>query len=154
MDLFIPRCSIWHFLQLDLVRPMSAQFSSLYWSLWVAAQFCGESATPLIFVSAAKFVPLVRSLMKKLKRTGCSIDSWSTPLVGPGKADSMTNIFLWSLPLIQFYVHLTVYSSSLYFIHFFIMILGKILQKAFACQCREYTLLTPHLQDSHFTLEV
>lgn len=65
-----------------------------------------------------------------IKRTGSSTDSWSTSLVTPVKVDSMTNIFIWACPLIQFSVHLTVYSFSLYSITFFMRILWKSTQKA------------------------
>lgn len=82
MELFLPRCRIWHFSLMNFMRLMSAHFSSLSWSLWVAAQSCGVSATPPIVVSSANFqrvhfAPSVRSLMKKLKRTGSTIDSVS-----------------------------------------------------------------------------
>lgn len=158
MELFLPRCRIWHFSLMNFMRLMSAHFSSLSWSLWVAAQSCGVSATPPIVVSSANFqrvhfAPSVRSLMKKLKRTGSTIDSVGG--VHPGSWwkgwYSMTHIiFLWAWPLIQFSVHLTVYSSSLCFICFFMRILWKVMQKALLMSRQTIHTTLPSSTDQSF----
>ncbi|KAK4826847.1 hypothetical protein QYF61_011715 [Mycteria americana] len=86
MGLFIPRGRTWYFHLLNFMRFLSAHFSSLSRSLWMAARPSDVSATPPSFVSSRNLprvcsAPSSRSLMKVLNNIGSSIDSYSTPLV-------------------------------------------------------------------------
>ena len=60
MGLFLARCRTLHFSLLNFMRFLSANFSSLQRSLWMAAWPSGTSATPLSLVSSAD-LPRVHS---------------------------------------------------------------------------------------------
>ncbi|KAK4810721.1 hypothetical protein QYF61_007695 [Mycteria americana] len=65
MGLFLPWCRTWHFPLLNCMRFLSAHFSSLSRSLWMAAQPSGISATPPSFVASAnllKLCPLIEDV--------------------------------------------------------------------------------------------
>ena len=86
MGLFLPRCRNLHLPLLNFIRFLSAQLSSLSRSCWMAAQPSGVSSTLPSLVSSANLLRVhsnssARSLMKKLNKTGPSIDPWGTPLV-------------------------------------------------------------------------
>ncbi|KAK4810782.1 hypothetical protein QYF61_008754, partial [Mycteria americana] len=49
LGLFLPKCRTWHFPWLNCMRFLSAHFSSLLRSLWVAARPSGISASPPSF---------------------------------------------------------------------------------------------------------
>ncbi|KAK4806792.1 hypothetical protein QYF61_005588 [Mycteria americana] len=124
LGLFLPRGRTLPFPLLNFMRFLSAHFSSLFRSLWMAARSSAISATPPTFVSPANLLrvhsaPSSRSLMKMLNRTGPSIDPWATPLVTGIQLDFVPLIAtLWAQPFSQFSIHLTVCSSSPYFISF------------------------------------
>ena len=56
LGLFLPRCRTLHFPLLNFMRLLSAHFSSLSRSLWMAAQPYGISATPPSFVPSANLL--------------------------------------------------------------------------------------------------
>jgi len=80
--LFLPRGRTLPLPLLNLIRFLSAQFSSLSRSRWMAAQPAGVSTTPPSLVSSANWLRVhsnssSRSLMKKLNKTGPSTGaSW------------------------------------------------------------------------------
>jgi len=76
--LFLPWGRTLRFLLSNFTRFLSAHFSSLLWSLWMAAQPCGISAALPSFVSLAHLQRVhsalsSRSFIKVLNRTGRSI---------------------------------------------------------------------------------
>lgn len=84
--LFFIRCRTLHFSLPNFANSVSAHFSSLSRSPWIAARPSGLSAIPPKFVSSAKLLrvlsaPSFRSWMKTLNRTGLSTDPRSSPLV-------------------------------------------------------------------------
>jgi len=57
MGLSLPRCRTLHFPLLNCMRFLSAHFSSLLRSLWLAAKLSGVSATPHSFISGVSATP-------------------------------------------------------------------------------------------------
>jgi len=136
MGLFLPSCRTLHLPFLNLIRFLSAQLSNLFRSHWMAAQSAGVCTTPPSFASSANLLRVrsnssFRSLMKKLNKTGPSIDPLGTPLVTSLQLDSELLITtLWVLPFSQFSIHLTDHSSSLHFLSFPRRILWETVSKA------------------------
>lgn len=78
LGLFLHRCRTLNFPFLNSMKFLSAHLSSLLKTFWMAAEFSSISDTPHKFVSSMDLLgytaPSSRSLMKKLNRTGCSIE--------------------------------------------------------------------------------
>ena len=119
LGLFFPRCRTLHISLLNFMKFLSAHFSSLSRSLWMAAQLCGVLVTCPSFVSSANLVrlhsvPSSRSLMKVLNRTGPSIYSWGPLLVTGLQLDFVPLITtLWAWPFSQFSIHVSVCMISI-----------------------------------------
>ena len=85
IGLFLPQHRTFHFPLLNFMRWLSAHFSSLWMSLWMAAQLSDVSDTPLSFVSANMVrvlsAPSSLLLIQMLNGIGPVIDTWGTPLL-------------------------------------------------------------------------
>lgn len=125
LGLFLLRCSTLHFCLLKLTRFLSAHFSSLTRTLWVAAWSSDVAATSPSFVSSANSLrvhsaQLYKSLIEMLNSTlGYSAPYWPQLGFAPPASTHWAQLFS------PFLNHLTVCSSSSYINRFFMRILWE-----------------------------
>ena len=136
LGLSLPRSRTLNFPLLNFTRFLSAHFSSMPRSLWMAEYTSAVSDTPPGFVLSANllsvhYAPTLRPLMKMLNSSGPSIKPWGTLLVTGIQLDLVLWITeLWAWQFSHFPVHLTVHLSNLYFIILPARILFEAMPKA------------------------
>ena len=117
MGLLWPKCRAWHLALLQLIQLALAHWSSLSRPLCRAFLPLSRLTHLPDLVSSANLVrvpsiPLPRSLIKILNRTGPSSDPWGTPLVTRRQlALTSFTTTLWAWPSSQFFTQQRVHLS-------------------------------------------